>query len=371
MEEAGQQEQQAPGGEEPQASATGEGGAQAAAAVPAGPSAVEAAQLCALYCALCTKKHSLLRHLFEVHAQTSDGGRTAIQRNAGGLAKTLGAGAPALLAVVTDPPAGSLSLVLQMLHVLTETVVPPAPLVSACLQLYDTCRDARVLVPTLRGLDRATALRLLPALLDLQPEQLRPALQRLVAPLLAKAAVESQAAPPPLAPAVVSPEELLSALHTLDHSRDAGLLRKMMQAVTVCISSPALFPPEALAACVNQLLTRVPLPQLFMRTVIQTVAAAPRLRAFVVGVLRQLAAKQIWKDTQQWKGWLLCAQQTVPDSFPALLSLPSEVLTTAAKALPLNTKQQLLEFAEKGSMAVPSTTLMLLRQDVQPTVATA
>ena len=36
-----------------------------------GPSDAEAAQLCALYCALCTKKHSLLRHLFEVYGQTS------------------------------------------------------------------------------------------------------------------------------------------------------------------------------------------------------------------------------------------------------------------------------------------------------------
>ena len=35
------------------------------------PTDVEAAQLCALYCALCTKKHSLLRHLFEVYGQTS------------------------------------------------------------------------------------------------------------------------------------------------------------------------------------------------------------------------------------------------------------------------------------------------------------
>ena len=38
---------------------------------PPGPSDAEAAQLCALYCALCTKKHSLLRHLFEVYGQTS------------------------------------------------------------------------------------------------------------------------------------------------------------------------------------------------------------------------------------------------------------------------------------------------------------
>lgn len=39
----------------------------------AGPTDVEAAQLCALYCALCTKKHSLLRHLFEVYGTTSGG----------------------------------------------------------------------------------------------------------------------------------------------------------------------------------------------------------------------------------------------------------------------------------------------------------
>ena len=30
-----------------------------------------ATQRCALYCALCTKKHSLLRHLFEMYARTS------------------------------------------------------------------------------------------------------------------------------------------------------------------------------------------------------------------------------------------------------------------------------------------------------------
>ena len=234
----------------------------------------------------------------------ADGGRAAIQRNAGGLAKTLGAGAPALLAVVQDPPAGSLPLVLQMLHVLTEAAVPPALLVTACLQLYDSCKDARALVPALRAMDRVTALRLLPALLDLQPELLRPALQRLVAPLPAAAGGDGQQS----RPAIVSPEELLSALHTLDNSHDASLQRKTIEALyadmghfgrkpiqagTVCISSPALFPPEALAACINQLLTRVPLPLLFMRTVIQTVVAAPKLRTFVVGVLRQVSGANI------------------------------------------------------------------------------
>ena len=51
--------------------ATAGAGAEEAPAAPSGPSDIEAAQLCALYCALCTKKHSLLRHLFEVYGQTS------------------------------------------------------------------------------------------------------------------------------------------------------------------------------------------------------------------------------------------------------------------------------------------------------------
>lgn len=54
----------------PAAAAAGKEQEQASAATQ-GPSAAEAAKLCALYCALCTKKHSLLRHLFEVYAETS------------------------------------------------------------------------------------------------------------------------------------------------------------------------------------------------------------------------------------------------------------------------------------------------------------
>ena len=51
--------------------ATVEEDAEEAPAAATGPTDIEAAQLCALYCALCTKKHSLLRHLFEVYGQTS------------------------------------------------------------------------------------------------------------------------------------------------------------------------------------------------------------------------------------------------------------------------------------------------------------
>ena len=319
----------------------------------------------------------------------ADGGRAAISRNAAGLANTLGPLAPALLAVVQDPPGGSLPLVLQMVYVLAEGCVPPQQLVAACLQLFRSTGDPRALPPALPGMERSAALRMLGPLLDLQPDALKSALQRLVAPLAGPGGEQL--------PALLGASEVLAALHMLEGVSEPAMLGKMKQGIAVCLSSPMLFPPEALAATINQLLTRVPLPQLFMRTVIQTLPAAPKLRGFVVGVLRQvrvhgmagtrahnmgrqrptsdcslvcervspfplrtqLVNKQVWQSETQWKGWLICAQQTAPDSFPALLHLPTTVLARALPALPAALRQQLAAHAQSAS-GVPQSSLTLL-----------
>lgn len=73
---APQQDGQAPSEQQPDSKASGDAEAEPPAgqhAAGLGPTDAEAAQLCALYCALCTKKHSLLRHLFEVYGTTSGG----------------------------------------------------------------------------------------------------------------------------------------------------------------------------------------------------------------------------------------------------------------------------------------------------------
>lgn len=69
-EQSGEQQQQK---QQPGATGSQETAGEPAPAASGGPDEAQAAQLCALYCALCTKKHSLLRHLFEVFAQTSGG----------------------------------------------------------------------------------------------------------------------------------------------------------------------------------------------------------------------------------------------------------------------------------------------------------
>lgn len=92
-----------------------------------------AARHCELYCALCTKHHVLLRELFIVFGQCKGLGRTAILRNAEGLARVLGPAAPSLIAIIDDTPPGSATLLLRMLNFLTEKQPPPqVPRLAKC-----------------------------------------------------------------------------------------------------------------------------------------------------------------------------------------------------------------------------------------------
>jgi symplekin len=146
----------------------------------------------------------------------------------------------------------------------------------------------------------------------------------------------------------------LVALHSVDPVKDgiADGVNRMIAAIAVCFQQRDVFNADALAFTLNQLVnryesvcstacrisgivtyvdaaetdywtmvTRNPLPKLFMRFVLQTLSAAPRLRSFILDLLATLAQKQLWKNPQQWKGWLLCAEQTAPDSFPILLKV--------------------------------------------------
>ena len=131
------------------AGAEGEGIARLAAApqLPSEPnseetrnapaSLEEALRYCELYCALCTKRHALLRELFTVYGRASKAGRGAILKNADGLARVLGPSAAALIALVHDPPPGSEPLLIKMLYFLTESQ-PPPQVRSATAQHYSS-----------------------------------------------------------------------------------------------------------------------------------------------------------------------------------------------------------------------------------------
>ena len=79
---------------------------------------------------------------------------------------------------------------------------------------------------------------------------------------------------------------------------------------------------------------------------------------------------QVWTQGQQWKGWIMCSKQLVPDSFPALLQLPTQQIGAALAEMSSGVKLQLSQYAKAPScpVAVPRTTLVLL-QEVELSVA--
>lgn len=79
---------------------------------------------------------------------------------------------------------------------------------------------------------------------------------------------------------------------------------------------------------------------------------------------------QVWSQAQQWKGWVMCAKQLVPDSFPALLQLPTQQVGMALADMSNGVKLQLSQYAKAPScpVAVPRTTLVLL-QELESSIA--
>ena len=99
--------------------------------------------------------------------------------------------------------------------------------------------------------------------------------------------------------------------------------------------SAELRPPPGVPPAPLPLTTvTLPLPPLFMRLLIQALAAAPALRPLAVNLLAVTAGRRpsLWEaEPAQWKGWLLAARAAAPDSFAVLVALPGPVLGAALR----------------------------------------
>ena len=61
----------------------------------------------------------------------------------------------------------------------------------------------------------------------------------------------------------------------------------------MCFQERSLFTQEVLAVVMQQLIEVVPLPTLFMRTVIQSLSMYPKLLGFILNILQRLITKQV------------------------------------------------------------------------------
>lgn len=94
-----------------------------------------------------------------------------------------------------------------------------------------------------------------------------------------------------------------------------------MVALDECVSRRDIFGKAVLASALQQLNQRATLPPLYMRFLMQSHAAVPELKSFMIEQLAALVSRQIWTNKVLFTGWLLAVRQNVPDAFPAFLQV--------------------------------------------------
>ncbi|KAH0468773.1 hypothetical protein IEQ34_002005 [Dendrobium chrysotoxum] len=159
----------------------------------------------------------------------------------------------------------------------------------------------------------------------------------------------------------LTPAEILISIHGIDSEKDGVPLKKIMDACSACFEQRLVFTQQVLAKVLNQLVEQIPLPLLFMRTVIQAIGVFPGLVDFVMEILSRLVSKQIWKYPKLWVGFLKCALQTKPQSFNVLLQLPAAQLENALSKNPV-LKSPLMEHANQPNIrsTLPRSSLVVL-----------
>ncbi|KAL5228577.1 hypothetical protein ABZP36_016842 [Zizania latifolia] len=297
----------------------------------------EAKRHISLFFALCTKRPTLLQHLFNVYGRSPKVVKQCIHWHIPNLVRNLGSSCSEMLVLIHNPPEGSEGLVTLILQTLTEDSTPSAELVAAVKHLYETkLKDASILIPLLSSFPKEEVLPIFPRLVDLPSDRFQDALARIL---------QGSAHTGP----ALTPAEVLIAIHDINPEKDKVALKKVTDACTACFEQRTVFTQQVLEKSLNKLVDKVPIPLLFMRTVIQALDAFPALVDFVMGILSRLVNKQIWKMPKLWVGFLKLAYQTQPRSFDVILQLPPPQLEIALNKYP-NLRTPLCSFVNQRNM---------------------
>ncbi|KAG2647818.1 hypothetical protein PVAP13_2KG241400 [Panicum virgatum] len=272
-------------------------------------SVADAQTLMSLYFALCTKKHSLLRHVFAIYSSLPQAAKQAVHRQVPILIRTIGS-SPDLLGIISDPPGDCQDLLMQVLQTLTDAAVPSKELTSSIKNIYSKTKDVEFLFAILSHLPKDEVLPVFPSIVNLPMDKFQAALSRILQG-------SSRNGPS------LDPSEILIAIHVIDPDKEGIPLKKVMDACSACFEQRTIFTQQVLAKALNQLVEQIPLPLLFMRTVMQAIGVFPALVDFVMEIMSRLVSKQIWKYPKLWVGFLKCAILTKPQSYGVLLQINS------------------------------------------------
>ncbi|KAF2548180.1 hypothetical protein F2Q70_00021103 [Brassica cretica] len=174
----------------------------------------EAQRLISLFFALCKKKPSLLRLVFEVYGKAPKTVIQAFHRHMPILIRELGSSYIELLPIISDPPKGSENLLTLVLQILTQELAPSLDLIATVKHLYETkLKDVSILIPLLSSLTKDEVLPIFPPLLNLPPDKFQLALAHIL---------QGSAHTGP----ALTPAEVLIAIHEVVPDKDGPTLKK-------------------------------------------------------------------------------------------------------------------------------------------------
>lgn len=289
---------------------------------------------------LSIKVPDLLDDVFAAYPAMPTVVKKGVETHIAALVRSLGPSNGNLLRILREFPPGADGLALSVFTVMAEKGRTQA-LVTAVKSLVSDRDnvDPHFLVPILPNLNKAEILKLLPkavAIINSKSAEDRTTLKALFASVVTRPPQGFGSVSTNL-PRVrdsdnLSPVELMGLLHARE--KEIGL-KTTVDAIRICFSMTDVFRSEVLAAALNQLVEEPELPVLFMRTAIMAVSTYKSLAGYVSSnLLSRLIVKKIWQNKLLWDGFVLCAEQTAPGSFAALLQLPQEQLMDVVKRKP-------------------------------------
>eukprot|EP01102_Stenamoeba_stenopodia_P014533 TRINITY_DN4833_c0_g3_i1.p1 TRINITY_DN4833_c0_g3~~TRINITY_DN4833_c0_g3_i1.p1 ORF type:complete len:617 (-),score=148.00 TRINITY_DN4833_c0_g3_i1:4-1632(-) len=299
-----------------------------------------------LYIALCTKKHDLISGLISTYVKSPNNIKKVLHKQITPLIRAIGT-TEEVLRVLSNFPQGGETFVLHIIHILTENELPPPQLISTVKMLYEKrVQNVRFLLPIIIGLSKEEVISYLPKLVMLKPNVLKPAITRLLT----------------TQPSPLTPQELLLQLHLVEFKGEQVHVKKIIEAIQMCLEHKALYNDHVLAVVIQQLFDGAQLPSLFLRTVIQAITLYPKLVTFSLNILTGLIQKQIWNDKVLWSGFIQCCKMTQPHSYNVLVQLPRPQLEDVLSKAP-EFKEPLIAYCKRNPSGIPRATLQLLQPD--------
>lgn len=216
--------------------------------------------------------------------------------------------------VLSNIPYHAEALLPKILTIIVDTIPVSVQLLTFIRKLFTerSHLDARYLIPILHAIDKLDMLFYIPKwiqLLDGQPKQallFRELMIRMMSPICIGS---------------LTPIEMLIGIHTSEGQQGVDL-KQVLEAVNICFSMPEVFKQDILAAAIQQLVEKIPLPTLLIRSIILSLNLYHSLTPFIISILSRLIAKKIWIHPQLWEGFIRCCHLIQPASLPILIQLP-------------------------------------------------